>query len=70
MEYQTHELEHEDELHSARARACDYCGSKSAFRSHRKHFFEFLRTRLTGKVPFRCTNCRRRYWIVVDPRDV
>ncbi len=50
--------------------ACKYCGTDTAFRSHRKHFLEFLRTRLTGKVPFRCHRCDRRFWIVIDPRDI
>jgi DNA-directed RNA polymerase subunit RPC12/RpoP len=49
---------------------CKYCGTQTAFRSHRKHFFEFLRTRLTGKVPFRCNRCERRFWALIDPRDI
>jgi hypothetical protein len=49
---------------------CMYCGTNTAFRSHRKHFFEFLRTRLTGKVPFRCHRCNRRFWAIIDPRDL
>ena len=59
-----------DEKTATRARNCKYCNSRAAFRSHRRHFLEFLRTRLTGKVPFRCSNCHRRYWTIVDPRDV
>jgi hypothetical protein len=49
---------------------CGFCGLKTAFRSHRKHFIEFLRTRLTGKVPFRCTRCKRRFWSLIDPNDI
>jgi len=49
---------------------CPVCGKKAASRSHRKHYFEFLRTRLTGKVPFRCTYCKRRMWLLIDPRDI
>jgi uncharacterized protein with PIN domain len=29
-----------------------------------------LRTRFTGKVPFRCTKCHRRYWKRIDHRDL
>jgi predicted RNA-binding Zn-ribbon protein involved in translation (DUF1610 family) len=49
---------------------CPYCGKMTASRSHRKYFFEFLRTRWTGKVPFRCTSCQRRAWLLIDPRDI
>ena len=49
---------------------CKYCGRNTAFRAHRKHFFEFLRTRLTGKVPFRCHRCDSRFWAIIDPRDI
>lgn len=52
------------------AMTCPVCGKKAASRSHRKHYFEFLRTRLTGKVPFRCTYCKRRMWLLIDPRDI
>jgi DNA-directed RNA polymerase subunit RPC12/RpoP len=48
---------------------CKYCGTATALRSHRKNFFEFLRTRFSGKVPFRCTRCNRRFWQLIDPRD-
>jgi uncharacterized protein with PIN domain len=41
---------------------CMYCGTNTAFRSHRKHFLEFLRTYLTEKVPYRCHRCQRRFW--------
>jgi hypothetical protein len=44
---------------------CMYCGTNTALRSHRKHFFEYLRTRLTGKVPFRCRRCHRRFWAIM-----
>ncbi len=49
---------------------CKYCGHNTALRSHRKYFFEFLRTRLTGMVPFRCHHCKRRFWAIIDPRDI
>jgi hypothetical protein len=52
------------------ADVCTLCGAKAAFRSHRKHFFEFLRTRLTGKVPFRCIHCKRRFWLLIDPHEI
>ena len=49
---------------------CKYCGHNTALRAHRKYFFEFLRTRLTGMVPFRCHHCKRRFWAMIDPRDI
>ena len=49
---------------------CRYCGTHTAFRSHRKNFIEFLLSRLTGKVPFRCHRCTRRFWGILDPRDI
>jgi hypothetical protein len=49
---------------------CSYCATPTAFRSHRTSVFEYLRTRLSGKVPFRCTKCKRRFWIAIDPRDI
>jgi hypothetical protein len=49
---------------------CDCCGTAGAFRSRRTHFIEFLRTRFTGKVPFRCAHCKRRFWFHIDPRDL
>jgi hypothetical protein len=48
---------------------CVRCGAQTAMRCHRKFPWEFLRTRLTGKVPFRCQRCRRRFWQWIDPRD-
>ena len=50
--------------------SCKYCGTHTAFRSHRKNFIEFLRTRLTGMVPFRCYRCQRRFWALIDARDI
>jgi hypothetical protein len=52
------------------ARTCDYCGLSTALRSHRRNFFEHLRTRFSGKVPFRCTHCKHRFWLTIDPRDI
>jgi hypothetical protein len=49
---------------------CIHCGTYTAIRSHRRNFLQFLRTRLTGKVPFRCTKCNRRFWLYIDPRDI
>lgn len=49
---------------------CSHCSTPTAFRSHRKNIFEYLRTHLSGKVPFRCTKCKRRFWIAIDPRDI
>jgi hypothetical protein len=49
---------------------CAHCGSQAAVRAHRKRPWEFLRTRLTGKVPFRCRQCHRRFWQWIDPRDI
>jgi len=49
---------------------CRFCGATAALRSHRRNFLEFLRTRLTGKVPFRCNRCKRRSWFLIDPRDI
>jgi len=49
---------------------CKHCKANAAFRSHRRNFLEFWRTRLTGKVPFHCTKCNRRYWDVIDPVDI
>jgi hypothetical protein len=49
---------------------CLYCGTTTALRSHRKNFAEVLRTRMTGKVPFRCVRCSRRFWLAIDPRDI
>jgi len=48
---------------------CKFCGTNTALRSHRKHFFEYLRSRLTGKVPYRCHRCHRRFWAIID-RDI
>jgi hypothetical protein len=52
------------------AMTCPVCGKPTARRSHRRHYFEFLRTRWTGKVPFRCVTCQRRMWLLIDPRDI
>jgi len=49
---------------------CKYCGTNTAHRSHRRNFLEKLRSRLTGKLPFRCNRCRRRFWVTVDARDL
>ena len=49
---------------------CPHCGKQSALRSRRKHFLERLRTRLSGKVPFRCERCGLRFWAWIDPRDI
>ena len=56
--------------HYKHAFECIYCFTHTAFRSHRKGFLEFLKTRLTGKVPFRCKTCKRRFWLRIDPRDI
>lgn len=56
--------------HAGGGLECVRCGAQSAVRSHRKHMYEFLRTRLTGKVPFRCPHCHRRFWVAIDPRDI
>jgi uncharacterized protein with PIN domain len=61
----SHNMENSKDAH-----VCEHCKSKAAFRSHRKNFLEFLRTKFTGKVPFRCAKCHRRYWKSVDPRDI
>ena len=52
------------------ALTCKFCGTPTSLRSHRKNIFEFLRTRCTGKVPFRCSRCLRRFWQIIDPRDL
>ena len=49
---------------------CPSCGQRTALRSHRKGFFERLRSKLTGAVPFRCRSCNTRAWMVIDPRDI
>jgi len=49
---------------------CKYCGTHTAHRSRRKTFLEKLRSRLTGKLPFRCKRCHRRFWAAVDARDL
>jgi len=49
---------------------CDFCCTAAAFRSRRTNFIEFLRTRLAGKVPFRCLHCNHRFWFPIDPRDI
>jgi hypothetical protein len=46
------------------------CGEITARRSHRRGFIERLRSKLTGKVPFRCKSCNSREWMKVDRRDL
>jgi hypothetical protein len=49
---------------------CKCCGTHTALRSRKKNFLEVLRSRLTGKIPFRCHRCHRRFWAAIDPRDL
>jgi len=49
---------------------CLYCGTYTAFRSHRKNIIELLRSRITSRLPFRCFRCHRRFWSAVDRRDL
>lgn len=49
---------------------CLECGERSALRSHRRGWFEHLRSRMTGKVPFRCMRCKKRFWKKIKPEDM
>jgi hypothetical protein len=63
-------LDKRDIYVSGTRHTCKFCGKPSALRSHRKNYFEFLRTRWTGMVPFRCGACKRRFWDLIDSRDI
>ncbi|HEX8924888.1 MAG TPA: hypothetical protein VF786_03810 [Terriglobales bacterium] len=55
--------------YGSRGEECGACGKEKSYRAHRR-WWERIRTKIDGKVPYRCRECGHKEYHWIDPRDL